>query len=254
VLAGNVHTDLRQLSYESIVAKSYSRYGVNEFRFHSTIFEASRPLATITNTGVVTRVVDAEGHESKYYGIIKNIIEYNFARNKNFKIVFFDCDWFDPNQVTRENEFGMVEVKHAHRLHGCNPFVLAHQVEQVYYMSYPCEKLSAWWVVYRVNPREWLHTPDDSGYHENQVPVGEVDEVYQDDELPCSFNIDPELALNSLLGDANDVTVLEQRKQILRKENKCNILNILYILYYVLYISYYIHVIPYYVLYISLIL
>jgi hypothetical protein len=141
----------------------------------------------------------------------------------------------------------MVEVKHAHRLHGCDPFVLAHQVEQVYYMLYPREKLSVWCVVYRVNPREWLHTPDDSGYHENQVPHGEVDEVYQDDELPCLFNIDLELALNSLLSDANDVIVPEQRKQTLRKKKKCKILNVLYI-------SYYIHDIPYYILYISLIL
>jgi hypothetical protein len=73
-------------------------------------------------------------------------------------------------------------------------------------------------VVYRVNPRERLHTPDDSGYHENQVTAGEVDEVYQDDELPCSFNIDPDSTLNSLLGDANDVIVPEQRKQALRKK------------------------------------
>jgi hypothetical protein len=92
-----------------------------------------------------------------------------------------------------------------------------------------------------------LCTPDDSGYHENQVPAGEVDEVYQDDELSCSFNIDPELALNSLFDDANDITVLEQRKQTLRKKKKRKILNVLYI-------SYYIHAIPYYVLYISLIL
>jgi hypothetical protein len=79
VLASNVHADLRQLSYRSIVAKSYGRYDVNGFRFCSTIFEASRPLAATTNTGVVTRAVDADGHESKYYGIIKNIIEYSFA-------------------------------------------------------------------------------------------------------------------------------------------------------------------------------
>jgi hypothetical protein len=246
VLAGNVHADLRQLSYGSIIAKSYGRYGVNRFRFCSTIFEASCPLAATTNTGVVMRAVDTEGHESKYYGIIKNVIEYNFVGNKNIKIVFFDCDWFDPNQGTRENKFGMVEVKHVHQLRGCDPFVLAHQVEEVYYMPYPNEKLSAWWVVYRVNPRERLHTPNDSGYHENQVPTGEVDEVYQDDELPCSFNIDPELALNSLLGDANDVTVLEHRKQTLRKKKR-KILNVLYI-------SYCIQAIPYYVLYISLIL
>jgi hypothetical protein len=165
------------------------------------------------------RAVDAQGHESKYYRIIKNIIEYNFTGNKNLTTVFFDCDWFDPNHGTRENQFGMGEVKHAHRLRGCNPFILAPQVEQVYYMLYPCEKLCAWWVVYRLNPCEWLHTPDDSGYHENQVAVVEVDEVYQDDELPCSFNIDPDSALHSLLSDANDVIVLQQRKQVLRKKN-----------------------------------
>jgi hypothetical protein len=79
------------------------------------------------------------------------------------------------------------------------------------------------------------------------VPAGDVDEVYQNDELSCSFNIDLELVLNSLLGDANDVTVLEQRKQTLRKKKKHKILNVIYI-------SYYIHAIPYYILYISLIL
>jgi hypothetical protein len=240
VLANNVHADLRQLSYRSIVVKSYGRYDINEFRFCSTIFEASRPLAATTNTRVITRAVDADGHESKYYGVIKNIIEYRFAMNKNLKIVFFDCDWFDPYHGTRENNFGMVEVKHTRRLRGCDPFVLAHQVEQNYYMSYPCEKLSAWWVVYRVNPHKRLHMPDDSGYHENQVSDGELDEVYQDDELSCSFNINPDLALNALVGDANNVTLPEQRKQTLRNTKKRKILNIIYILYYVLYISYYV--------------
>jgi hypothetical protein len=33
--------------------------------------EASHPLVATTNTEVVMRVVDAEGHESKYYEIIK---------------------------------------------------------------------------------------------------------------------------------------------------------------------------------------
>jgi hypothetical protein len=99
-----------------------------------------------------------------------------------------------------------------------------------------------------------LHTPDDSGYHENQVPAGEDDEVYQDDELSCSFNIDLNLTLNSLLGDANDVTIPEQRKQTLRKKKKCKILNALHISNYILYSVYYIHAISHYVLYISLIL
>jgi hypothetical protein len=91
-----------------------------------------------------------------------------------------------------------------------------------------------------VNPHERLHMPDDLGYHENQVSDGELDEVYQDDELPCSFNINPDSMLNSLVGDANDVTLPEQRKQTLRNTMKRKILNIIYILYYVLHISYYV--------------
>jgi hypothetical protein len=113
----------------------------------------------------------------------------------------------------------MIEVKHVNHLCGCDPFILTHQVEQVYYMSYSCEKLSAWWVVYKVIPWERLHTPGDAGYHENQLEAGEVDEVYQDDELLCLFNINLDLTLNSLLSDANDVTVLEERKQTLSKKS-----------------------------------
>jgi hypothetical protein len=129
VLADNVHADLRQLSYVSIIVKSYRWYDINGFHFRSTIFEVSRPLVATTNTGVVTRVVDADGHESKYYGVIKNIIEYKFGKNKNLKTMFFNCDWFDPYHGTRENSFGMVELKHVRRLRGCDSFVLTHQVE-----------------------------------------------------------------------------------------------------------------------------
>jgi hypothetical protein len=92
-----------------------------------------------------------------------------------------------------------------------------------------------------------LHTPDDSDYHENQVSNGELVEVYQDDELPCSFNTNPDLALNSLVSDANNVTLPEQRKQTLRNTKKHKILNILYILYYVTYILYYVFYISYFV-------
>jgi hypothetical protein len=65
-------------------------------------------------------VVDKEG--------VQNIIEYNFVGNKEFKTIFFDCDWFDPNHGTWENQFGMVEVTHMDQLSGCDPFIVAHRV------------------------------------------------------------------------------------------------------------------------------
>jgi hypothetical protein len=50
----------------------------------------------------------------------------------------------------------MVEMKHNSKLPGNDDFILAHQAEQVYYLNYPCQKLAAWWVLYKVIPREWL--------------------------------------------------------------------------------------------------
>jgi hypothetical protein len=50
----------------------------------------------------------------------------------------------------------------------------------VYYLSYPCQKLNACWVVYKVNPREWLHTPGDAEYHDTMTLDDDVDEVYQE--------------------------------------------------------------------------
>jgi hypothetical protein len=53
-----------------------------------------------TNSGVVTRAIDAEGRETNYYGIINKILEFCFVGNKELKVVFFDCDCFDSNNGT----------------------------------------------------------------------------------------------------------------------------------------------------------
>jgi hypothetical protein len=108
----DVHPDLRELAYGLVKVRSYCCYDVNGFRFHSTAFEALHPLAATTNSGVVERAIDVEGCKTNYYGIINKILEFSFAGNMELKVVFFDCDWFDSNNRTQQNEFGMVEVKH----------------------------------------------------------------------------------------------------------------------------------------------
>jgi hypothetical protein len=56
------------------------------------------------------RAIDAKGCENNNYGIINKILEFSFVGNMELKVVFFDCDWFDSNNRTRKNQFGMVEV------------------------------------------------------------------------------------------------------------------------------------------------
>jgi hypothetical protein len=106
----NVSNDLRQLSHGHIKALEYSRYDINGYLFRTMKLEASHPLAATTNNGVVTSGEDATGHITDYYSILQNSVEYMFGGTKELKVVFFQCDWFDPINDTRVDDFGMVEV------------------------------------------------------------------------------------------------------------------------------------------------
>lgn len=98
-----------------------------------------------------------------------------FWREK-LQVLFFEWSWFDNIHGIRHNHFSMVEIKHNEQLLGNEKFVLVHQAEHVYYLSYPCQQLNVWAIVYKVNPCEHLHTPSDAAYH---IEDEHVDEIYQ---------------------------------------------------------------------------
>ncbi len=72
-------------------------------------------------------------------------------------------------------------------------------------MTYPCPKLSAWWVVYKVNPHEPLPIPSDSCYHACNLEDEENYGIVQEDDLPTSFNVEISEGVDSLVRDPNDV-------------------------------------------------
>jgi hypothetical protein len=135
--------------------------------------EVSRPLAATTNSGVIAGGEDATGHDTDYYGILQNIVEYTFGGAKELKVVFFKCDWFDPINGTKVDEFGMVEVKHESRYSRSN-LLVAHQAQQVYYLSYPHPNIKNWWAVYKVCPE--MHTRQYDEYVEGH----QDDDIYQE--------------------------------------------------------------------------
>ena len=93
-----------------------------------------------------------------YYGIIKEIIELNY-RNKG-NIVLFKCDWVDnriQDKWVKKDQFGVTSVNLKHLFNtGENmldePFILASQVVQVYYVKEGPE--SDWYVVAQSKPRD----------------------------------------------------------------------------------------------------
>jgi hypothetical protein len=157
-----------------VEALEYSRYDINGYHFWTAKLEASHPLTTTCNSGVVTSGEDASRVAADYCSILQKIIEYMFGGTKELNVVFFQCDWFDPIHGTRVDDFSTVEVKHESR-YTCINLLLTHQAQQVYYLSYPHISLKNWWVVYKVNPE--IHTRR----YDEYIERNEEDDVYQEE-------------------------------------------------------------------------
>jgi hypothetical protein len=213
----SVHDDLRQLSHGSTTARSYGCYDINGFWFRSTKFEEKYPHATATNSGVVTTASASDGSISEYFGVIQNIVELKFEDSKDLRVVFFYYHWFNNklgSRVKHNKKLGLVEVNYKLRISGYNPFVLAHQVGMVYYMSYPCcsESLELWWIIQKVYPPSQLTITGDEGYDESELDRT-IPEAYQEDECNRPFEVDIGMALDKLDGDTGDIIVSEVHKK-----------------------------------------
>jgi hypothetical protein len=112
----------------------------------------------------------------------------------------------------------MVEVKHESRYSG-NNLLFAHQVQQVYYLSYPNESMKHWWVVYKLNPEMDTHLYD--AYME-RLDDDDVIHVYQEKnegDQGLRFTVSDGARLKKL--DTCDVELMEDEpgpsKKCLRK-------------------------------------
>jgi hypothetical protein len=121
---------------------------------------------------------------------LKNILEYTFGGAKELKVVFFECDWLDPVNGTRVDDFDMVEMKHVSH-YSSNSLLFAHQAQQVYDLSYPHESMKIWWVVCKVNPGMDTHRYDEyvERHDDDDDDDDDVIHVYQEEiEVHQNFN------------------------------------------------------------------
>jgi hypothetical protein len=91
------------------------------------------------------------------------------------KVVSFQCDWFDPINNTRVDDFGMVEDKHK-LCYSRSNLLLAHQSQRLYYLSYPHPSLNKWWVIYKVNPEMHTRRYDEyvEGHKDDDIYLEEI--------------------------------------------------------------------------------
>ena len=70
--------------------------------------------------------------------------------------------------MRRTLNIGLVEIQRSSVYPGDDVYVVAQQVTQIYYLSYPCQtdnRLKGWDVVYKVSPQGKLHVPNNEDYN-----------------------------------------------------------------------------------------
>lgn len=83
--------------------------------------------------------VGQDGITSEYYGILKEIIKFEWPMTSFIKLFLFYCDWFDPLKKSMKvySKFGIVEVQKWRRYSKFDPFIFPQTATQVYYANHP---------------------------------------------------------------------------------------------------------------------
>ena len=145
-------------------ATHYHCYNVNGFRFRTKQRDDGKKTQ---NSGVMVR---GEYQNMSYYGLIIDIIELRYTKGNS--VVLFKCDWYD---VAREgigyklDRHGITSINRTRKLNTQEPFVLACQAIQVYYVN--CIKDLAWSIVIETKPRNLYDMPanEEEPYQEEEV-------------------------------------------------------------------------------------
>lgn len=142
-------------------AKKYTGYVINGFRFHTKRGDAR---CTTQNNGVFLTALTTSFASSKdenpivsevnYYGAIDEIIEVDYWGA--LALVLFKCTWYQ----TDKDCHGLTRVNFSKLCQKDDSFVLARQVEQVFYIQ-DCTENNLYYVV-KKSPREHNDQEDEN--------------------------------------------------------------------------------------------
>ena len=119
----------RQPSWHILTCKGY------EINGNTFYIVAQDKRSTNQNSGVRIDATDPSGNKQTYYGRIEEIWELDYA--SHFKVPLFKCQWVKTTGggVAVDNQYGMTTVDLNNIGYKGEPFVLAKDVTQVFYVK-----------------------------------------------------------------------------------------------------------------------
>ena len=136
-------------------------YFVNGYKFHT---ESHGSMRSTSNSGVCIKGTNYSETESDYYGRLIEILQLEYPRLPIKRTILFKCNWFDPTVnvgMKVHKQYFLVDVNQKRKLSKDEPFILAMQAAQVYYVPYPSlrKDKSNWLAVCKVKARPVIDVP-----------------------------------------------------------------------------------------------
>ncbi|XP_056688175.1 uncharacterized protein [Spinacia oleracea] len=136
---------IKWLAYgPELLVDSYEGYDINGYTFYT---ERQDAKSVNQNSGVSVVASSIEYANAKdtsplevtmpYYGVIEDIWELDYTK---FRIPLFRCKWVDNGRGVRRVEDGYTQVDFKRLGHQNEPFIMASQVKQVFYIVDPKDK------------------------------------------------------------------------------------------------------------------
>ncbi|GER40116.1 methionine--tRNA ligase [Striga asiatica] len=168
------------------VSRRYVGYIVNGYKFYTRARDAKCKtqnsgvtLTALTSSFAITKDHNLVTEKVFYYGVIQGIIELDYW--SSFSVMLFRCDWFH----VENDDYGFARVNFNKNCYSDDPFVLASQVHQVFYVEDQIEE--GWHYTIKNLPKEFF------GF----------------DETEEAFLVEPNEVLDDMIGnmvnDSDDV-------------------------------------------------
>lgn len=172
---------------------------INGWRFNTRDRDK---LVQSQNSGVFVKGDEASGSKD-YFGVLTDIIKLTYG---TFSVILFKCEWWDVHtkRGVKEDKHRFTLINTSRTLPIDEPYILATQAEQVYYVKDTRDP--KWFVVVKTKPRDLYDFPPTEEEEENDPTLSN-----KSSSEACQENEHITAALNyTTIDDGDFPTVLSK--------------------------------------------